>query len=174
MIDHIDNRHTTHYDNRLDNLQLITTKENNTKNRLKGPRNSTSELRCAMTKPIQYYIDKYNYWLMEYANEKKERGSYTNYASSCRHNYYDYRKKIKYWYNHKAEWEEYDRLETAKAKAFQYQQERRNKIKQFKEEIKQAKEVDKVLWRQKIKEYNTFLENFPYKTAEELEKEFLD
>lgn len=174
VVDHVDNKHTTHYDNRLENLQLITQKENSTKNRIKGKHKGISELPCSMFKPIQHYIDKCNYWLLEYEREKEERGSKTEYAHKCAFNYWVYKKKINYWYKHKAEWEEYQRLETAKAKAFQYQQERRSKIKQLKEEIKQAKEVDKTLWHKKIKEYNTFLENFPYKTTEELEKTFLD
>lgn len=173
VIDHIDNKHMTHYDNRLDNLQLITQRENSLKNRPKGYRWGRTDLPCNMTKPIQYYIDKLNYWLMEYEREKAERGSATNYAHSCRKSYCEYKRKIRYWYNHKAEWEEYNKLETASAKALQYKQERASKIKQLREEIKKAKEVSKELWRQKIKEYNTFLENVPFKTEEELEKLYL-
>lgn len=173
VVDHVNNKHTTHYDNRLDNLQLITQRENSLKNRSKGLNNNTSEWPCSMKKPVEFYIDKCNYWLMEYEIEKAEKGSKTSYAYNCKHNYYAYKKRIRYWYKHKAEYEEYNRLETAKLKAFQYQQERRSKIKQLKQEIKQAKEISKELWRQKLTEYNTFLENFPYKTAEELEKLYL-
>ena len=58
--------------------------------------------------------------------------------------------------------------------AREYQQQRRNKIKQLKEEIRKAKEISKELWHQKIEEYNTFLKNFPFTRAEELEKMFLE
>ena len=173
VVDHINNKHTTHYDNRLDNLQLITQKENSTKNRPKGPRNGANDLPCAMTKPIQYYIDKCNYWLMEYQREKEERGSQTSYAGSCRKAYSDYKRKIRYWYKHKAEWEEYNRLETAKAKARESQQQRLSKIAQFKEEIRKAKKIDKTLWMQKLTEYSEFLEANPFRTQEELEKLYL-
>lgn len=169
VCDHIDNKHTTHYDNRLDNLQLITQEENQIKER---PVRRT-EIPCNMTKPIQYYIEKYNYWLMEYANEKEERDSQTRYACNCRNYYCNYKKKIRYWYKHKAEWEEYNRLETAKLKAFQYQQQRRNKINQYKQEIKQAKEISKELWHKKLQEYKEFLEKFPFQQQEELEKLYL-
>lgn len=174
VVDHIDNKHYTHYDNRLDNLQLITPQENSTKNRIKGKHKGITELHCDMKKPIEYYLDKCDYWLLEYEQEKKERGSKTEYAHNCSRNYWVYKKKIRYWYKHKKEWEEYNRLETAKAKAFQYQQERLSKIKQLKEEIKKAKEISIDEWRKKLKEYKEFIETHPFKTAEELEKMFLE
>ena len=174
VVDHIDNKHTTHYDNRLENLQLITQKENSTKDRPKGPRNSVSEIPCDMTKPLEYYIDKCNYWTLEYKREKEERSSSTNYASNCRHNYCNYRKKIRYWFKHQNEYEEYIRLQSAMISARGYKQERVDKIKQYKQEIKQAKEISKELWHQKIEEYKTFLKNFPFTRAEELEKMFLE
>ena len=173
VVDHIDNKHTTHYDNRLNNLQLITQQENSLKNRPQGPRNGTSEMPCDMTKPIQYYIDKCNYWLLEYECEKKERGSQTSYAGACRYACSVFKKKIRYWYKHKSEWEDYNRLETAKLKAFQYQQQRRSKIKQYKQEIRKAKEISKELWKQKLTEYKDFIEKVPYQTQKELEKLYL-
>lgn len=174
VVDHIDNKHMTHYDNRLDNLQLITQKENSIKDHPKGHRNSITEIPCDMTKPVEFYIDKFNYWLMEYVKEKEERSSYTNYASNCRHNYCIYKKRIRYWFKHKSEYEEYQRLELARAKAFQYQQERLSKIEQFKQEIKQAKEISNDLWHKKLTEYNTFLKTHPFQRQEELEKLYLD
>lgn len=171
IVDHLDNKHETHYDNRLDNLQLLTPEENLAKER---PNSNKGEMYCLMTKPVEYYLEIYNYWLLEYEREKRERSSATEYAHKCRCFYNNYRKKIRYWYNHKAEWEEYNKLETAKVKALQYQQERASKKKQFQQEIKQAKEISKELWRQKVKEYNTFLENHPFMRQEELEKMFLE
>ena len=61
VVDHIDNKHTTHYDNRLENLQLITQKENSIKNPAKYYPKGITEIPCDMTKPLQYYIDKCNY-----------------------------------------------------------------------------------------------------------------
>lgn len=109
VVDHIDNKHDTQYDSRITNLQLLTQEENCTKER---PNSKTAELPCDMKKPIQHYIDKCNYWLLEYEREKKERSSYTEYAGKCRTYYCAYKKRIRYWYNHKAEWEEYNKLET--------------------------------------------------------------
>ena len=174
VVDHIDNKHTTHYDNRLENLQLITQQENSLKNRPQGPRNGTSEMLCDMTKPIQYYLDKCNYWLLEYKREKEERGSQTSYAGACRYACSVFKKKIRYWCSHKSEYEDYIKLESAKVSARDYQQDRLSKIKQYKQEIKEAKKISKDLWHQKVEEYNTFLKKFPFKTAEELEKMFLE
>ena len=170
IVDHIDNKHDTHYDNRLENLQLLTPAENLAKER---PTSNTDEIPCLMTKPLEYYIDKYNYWTLEYQREKEERSSSTEYAHKCRCFYNIYRKKIRYWFRHQNEYEEYIRLESARISAQEYQQQRLSKINQYKQEIKQAKEISKDLWHQKIEEYNTFLKNFPFKTAEELEKMFL-
>ena len=126
-----------------------------------------------MTKPIEHYLETYNYWLMEYQREKKERSSSTEYAHKCRSFYNIYRKKIRYWYRHQNEWEEYIKLQSARISAQEYQQERASKINQLKDEIKKAKEISKELWHQKIEEYKTFLKKFPFTKAEELEKMFL-
>lgn len=174
VVDHIDNKHTTHFDNRLDNLQLITQKENSLKNPAKYFLKGITEIPCDMTKPLEYYIDKYNYWTLEYQREKEERGSTTNYASNCRHNYSVYRKRIRYWFKHQNEYEDYIKLESARISARECQQERLSKIEQFKEEIKQAKEISKKLWHEKIKEYKEFLKNSPFQRREELEKMFLE
>ena len=170
IVDHIDNKHDTHYDSRISNLQLLTPEENFAKER---PDLKTVELPCNMKKPLQYYLDKCNYWLLEYEREKQERSSATKRADKCRHNYCVFRKKIRYWFSHQNEYEDYIKLESARVSAQDYQKERLSKIKQYKQEIEQAKEISKELWRQKIKEYNTFLENVPFKTAEELEKLYL-
>ena len=171
IVDHIDNKHDTHYDNRLENLQLLTPSENLAKER---PKSNTKELPCLMTKPIEHYLETYNYWLMEYEREKKERSSYTEYAHKCRCFYNIYRKKIRYWYRHQNEYEDYIKLESARISAQEYIQERASKINQYKQEIKQAKKISKEFWHEKVKEYNTFLKKFPFKRQEELEKMFLE
>lgn len=153
---------------------MITQKENSTKDRPKDSRNSVTEIPCDMTKPIEFYIDKCNYWTLQYQKEKEERSSYTNYASNCRHNYCNYRKKIRYWYRHQNEWEEYIKLQSAMVSARDYQRKRVDKIKQYKQEIKEAKKISKELWHEKLEEYKTFLEKFPYAPQKELEKMFLE
>ena len=143
VVDHVDNKHTTHYDNRLDNLQLITQKENSIKDHPKGHRNSITEIQCDMTKPLEYYIDKCNYWTLEYNKEKEERSSYTEYAHKCRSAYSVYRKKIRYWFKHQKEYEDYIKLESARISAREYQQERAAKVNMYIEEIRKAKEISK-------------------------------
>ena len=171
IVDHIDNKHDTHYDSRPENLQLLTPAENLAKER---PTSNTDEIPCDMKKPLEHYIDKYNYWTLEYEREKEERSSSTEYAHKCRCFYNIYRKKIRYWFRHQNEYEDYIKLESARISAQDYIQERASKINQYKQEIKQAKKISKELWHQKVEEYNTFLKNFPFTKAEELEKMFLD
>lgn len=171
IVDHVDNKHTTHFDNRLNNLQLLTPAENLAKER---PNSNTGEMYCLMTKPIEYYLEIYNYWLLEYKKEKEERSSSTEYAHKCRCFYNNYRKKIRYWFKHQNEYEDYIRLESARTSAREYQQERASKVNQYVEEIRKAKEVSKELWRAKIKEYSEFLEANPFRTQKELEKMFLE
>ena len=72
IVDHIDNKHDTHYDNRLENLQLKTPAENLAKERPV----CRTEIPCDMTKSVEYYIDNYNYWTLEYQREKEERSRY--------------------------------------------------------------------------------------------------
>ena len=170
IVDHIDNKHDTHYDNRLENLQLKTPAENLAKERPV----CRTEIPCDMTKPLEYYIDNYNYWTLEYQKEKEERSSYTEYAHKCRSAYSVYRKKIRYWFKHQKEYEDYIKLESARISAREYQQERAAKVNIYIEEIRKAKEISKELWRQKIKEYSEFQESHPFKTQKELEKMFLE
>ena len=170
IVDHIDNKHDTHYDSRPENLQLLTPAENLAKERPV----CITEIPCDMKKPLEYYIDKYNYWTLEYNKEKEERSSSTEYAHKCRCTYSVYRKKIRYWFKHQKEYEDYIKLESARISAREYQQERAAKVNMYIEEIRKAKEVSKELWRQKIKEYSEFQESHPFKTQKELEKMFLE
>lgn len=171
IVDHKNNKHATHYDNRLENLQLLTPAENLAKDR---PNSVRTEIHCDMTKPLEYYIDQYNYWTLEYQKEKEERSSYTEYAHKCRSNYSVYRKKIRYWFKHQNEYEDYIKLESARTSAKEYQQDRAAKVNYYIAEIRKAKEISKELWREKVKEYSEFLEANPFRTQKELEKMFLE
>ena len=101
---------------------------------------------CDMKKPIEYYTDKYNYWLLEYKREKEENSSSTKYAHKCRAFYSIYKKKIRYWYQHEQEYKNNEKLEKARIFAREYQQERIYKIQWFKDKTKEIfKKFDKVI-----------------------------
>lgn len=165
VVDHIDNKHETHYDNRIENLQLLTPTENLAKERPV----STNIMTCNMKKPIEYYIDKYNYWVIKYNKEKEKNSSSTEYAHKCRSAYNVYKKKIRYWYQHKEEYENNQKLEKAITFAREYQEERISKIKWFKNKIKEAKtNNDLEKWHELVGYYNDYLRIKPFKNTKEL------
>lgn len=165
VVDHIDNKHETHYDNRIENLQLLTPAQNLAKERPV----SMYIVTCDMKKPIEYYIDKYNYWIMEYKKEKEENSSSTEYAHKCRCSYNMYKKKIEYWNQHKEEYENNQKLEKAITFAREYQEERISKIKWFKNKIKEAKaNNDLEKWHEFVGYYNDYLKIKPFKNTKEL------
>ena len=165
IVDHIDNKHETHYDNRIENLQLLTPAQNLAKERPV----SMNIMTCDMKKPIEHYIDKYNYWILEYKKEKEKNSSSTEYAHKCRSFYNVYRKKIEYWYKHKEEYENNQKLEKAVTFAREYQEERISKIKWFKNKINEAKNKgDKEKWHEFVGYYNDYLKIKPFKNTKEL------
>lgn len=165
VVDHIDNKHETHYDNRIENLQLLTPAQNLAKERPV----SMNIMTCDMKKPIECYIDKYNYWILEYNKEKEENSSSTEYAHKCRCFYNVYRKKIEYWYKHKEEYENNQKLEKAITFAREYQEERINKIRWFRGKINEAKNKgDKEKWHELVGYYNDYLKIKPFKNTKEL------
>ena len=170
IVDHINNKHDTYYDNRPENLQLLTPAENLAKERPI----SMNIIRCNMKKPIEYYTDKLNYWLLEYKREKEERSSSTKYAHKCRAFYSVYKKKIRYWYQHEQEYKNNEKLEKARTFAREYQQERISKIKWFKNKINEAKEKgDKEQWHKIVDDYNHYLKLKPFKAAKELINDYI-
>lgn len=165
IVDHIDNKHETHYDNRIENLQLLTPAQNLAKERPV----SMNVMTCDMKKPIEYYIDKYNYWILEYNKEKTENSSSTEYAHKCRSFYNIYKKKIEYWNQHKEEYENNQKLEKAIIFAREYQEERISRIRWFRSKINEAKnEGDKEKWHEFVGYYNDYLKIKPFKNTKEL------
>lgn len=90
VVDHKNNRK---WDNRIENLQLLTPGENINKEK---PNNNKRLLKCKLNKPRQFYIDKLKYYLEEYRNAKlnkqpelihKLRSYISNYKARLR--YYD-------------------------------------------------------------------------------------
>ena len=127
-----------------------------------------------MKKPIEYYMDKYNYWILEYKKEKEKNSSSTEYAHKCRCLYNTYRKKIRYWYQHKEEYENNQKLEKAITFAREYQEERINKIRWFKNKIKEIKATgDTEKWHKIVNNYNYYLIIKPFKNAKELINDYL-
>ena len=87
VIDHKDNRHKTLYDNRLDNLQVMTDDANLKKD---------AQYKCSLNRPLEeyermltYYIDLYNT-----AEDKEHKKLYKEYIER-------YQAKIRYWKAHK-------------------------------------------------------------------------
>ena len=97
IIDHRNNKHTNIEDYNINNLQIISPRENTTKDR----KASTKELKCRLDKPLSYYEDKLAYYEDLYQKAKKEG----NREEARRQSVYTYkqRAKIRYWLSHKAE-----------------------------------------------------------------------
>ncbi len=87
VVDHISNKHDTLYDNRIDNLQLLTAGENLKKD---------SWNKCSLNRPLEeyermlaLYTDNYNK-----AKDKEHKKLYKEYVER-------YQAKIRYWKAHK-------------------------------------------------------------------------
>lgn len=87
VVDHIDNRHTTLYDNRLENLQIMTFDANYKKD-LYG--------RCSLNRPLEEYERMLTYYTENYnkATDKEHKKLYKEYIMR-------YQAKIRYWKAHK-------------------------------------------------------------------------
>ena len=97
VIDHRSNKHTSIEDYHISNLQIISPRENLTKDR----KASTRELKCRLDKPISYYEDKLAYYEDLYKKAMKDGDK----KEARRQSVYTYtqRAKIRYWLSHKAE-----------------------------------------------------------------------
>ena len=97
VIDHKSNKHTSIEDYHISNLQIISPRENLTKDR----KASTKELKCRLDKPISYYEDKLAYYEDLYKKAMKDGNQKEARKQSV--NTYHQRAKIRYWLSHKAE-----------------------------------------------------------------------
>ena len=93
-MDHIDNNPLN---NHIDNLQLISQRENVTKDH----EASIKELKCKLDRPLSYYEDKLAYYEDLYQKAVKEGNQEE--AHKQRGNTYTQRAKIRYWLSHKEE-----------------------------------------------------------------------
>ena len=97
VIDHRNNKHTSIEDYNINNLQIISQRENSIKDR----EASTKELKCRLDRPLSYYEDKLAYYENLYQKARKDRNRED--ARRRIKNIYDQRAKIRYWLAHKAE-----------------------------------------------------------------------
>ena len=136
IVDHIDNKHSTLYDNRLENLQLLTPEENIIKER----EVSAKELPCDMKKPLSHYKQLLKTAKAEYEKEKKINRSSTEKAKYLRIQIYQLRCKIRYWENNKDKYKYYKALEKATQVSKSAIKKRAQEIKKYKADIKEARE----------------------------------
>lgn len=154
VVDHIDNKHETLYDYRLENLQLLTPAENLAKEKDLN----TRELKCKMNKPRSFYEDK----LLKYEKEYEEAKSIhdAKLAHKLRGNISNIRARLRYWDSHK---EEYGQNLINKETEMEEYKNWKNTIKE-KKLLKEWKDIfrragNKDMWRQMIKvekNWNTY------------------
>ena len=97
VIDHKSNRHTSIEDYHISNLQLISQKENTTKDR----EASTKELKCKLDRPLSHYENKLAYYEDLCQKAVKEGNQEEAHKQRC--NIFGQRARIRYWLSHKEE-----------------------------------------------------------------------
>ena len=97
VVDHKSNKHTSIEDYNISNLQIISQRENVTKDR----EVSTIELKCKLDRPLSYYEDKLTYYEDLYKKAVKEGNQEE--AHRLRGNIFGQRARIRYWLSHKEE-----------------------------------------------------------------------
>lgn len=91
VVDHINNNKT---DNRIDNLQLLTVKDNIWKDRVCD----VWELKCNLNKPRSFYEEKVEKYLAEYEQAKLDHNAKLVHA--LRVNLSHNRARLRYWDSH--------------------------------------------------------------------------
>lgn len=97
VVDHINNKHSRIEDYHLDNLQLLTPKENITKERICN----IMELKCNLSKPRSYYEDKLAKYEALYEEAKKNKDAAA--AHHLRSNISQTRARLRYYDAHTKE-----------------------------------------------------------------------
>lgn len=97
VIDHRSNKHTSIEDYHISNLQILSPRENLTKDR----EASIVELKTKLDRPLSYYEEKLAYYEDLYQKAKKDGDQEE--AHRQRANIFGQRAKIRYWLSHKEE-----------------------------------------------------------------------
>lgn len=97
VVDHINNKHSRLEDYHLDNLQLLTPKENITKERICN----VKEIPCKLDRPRSYYEDKLAKYEELYEAAKREHNAKEAHKLRC--NIAQTRARLRYYDNHKKE-----------------------------------------------------------------------
>ena len=181
VVDHIDNKHETIYDNRFENLQLLTPAENLAKERAL----SDWQKKCDMSKSLEFYENRLKGYLEEYKKEKEEHSSSTKKAHDLRSHIAQYRARIRYW---KAHEEEHAPLvkykannEKAEELASVVYRKRASDLKELKKTIDEAHEAynknktmdNKYIWKLAIENWKNYLKIYPHKKIENIKNELL-
>lgn len=167
VIDHINNKHDTLYDNRLENLQLISQRENAVKDRTL----STHEISCNMNWPLSHYENKLNTYIKDYNNAKDKEEKHSLRSCICQ-----YKAKIRYWKSHEEEYIKNEETKALKSNANNAQKERAKDLKQYQKLVDEARELYKqdpssdnnYNWRLAVSNYNEYVKNNPFKTQKQL------
>ena len=88
VVDHVDNRHKTLYDNRLDNLQILTDDANLKKD---------AQYKCDLNKPLEDYERMLAYYTNNYNTTTDKQ-----YKKRCKECIEQYQAMIRYWKAHKS------------------------------------------------------------------------
>lgn len=189
VVDHLTNKHDTLADNKLENLQLLTPRDNLVKERTNI---DIREIRCRMYLPLSYYEEKLNTYLNKYNNTKDQEEKH-----SLRGKISAYKARIRYWKNHEEEYTKNEEIKaikaeelkaqkdqkakkelikSIKAKAHKAQKERLNNLKQYKKIADEAKALYKqdhssensYNWHLAAENYYYYLKTHPFKTQEQL------
>lgn len=95
VVDHINNRHSRIEDYHLDNLQLLTPKENVNKERTNWHQ---YEKKCSLKKPREHYENKLQYYIQQYDEAKLNKDA--KLAHKLRSDISQYRARLRYYDNH--------------------------------------------------------------------------
>ena len=167
VVDHLNNKHDTLADNKLENLQLLTPRDNLVKERIIDIRESS----CRMNFPLSHYEYKLNTFINKYNNSKDQEEKHL-----LRTKISQYKAKIRYWKNHEEEYIKKEEVKALKANANKAQKERTKALKQYKKIADEAKALYKqdpssdncYNWHLAINNYNYYLKTHPFKTQKQL------